>query len=99
MAAKVGIVSPTDDNYELRGQKIGTRANRSMLNRRLHVSVSSLSLAPCPFCNGPAEMREGPFTYVQCSECKASGPKGEVAGDINASTAARFWNDRKTRKR
>lgn len=46
-------------------------------------------LEPCPFCDGEAELREGEFSFVKCSNCDAESFHGETSDEVVAA-----WNRR-----
>lgn len=53
-------------------------------------------MKPCPFCGAKPRLREGPFTYVECDSCGASGPKFKFACQMTRALAVAKWDQRET---
>lgn len=51
--------------------------------------MSNMTLEPCPFCGGAAELLTGLAPFVECSECAATGAQTE-----SEHCAAQAWNRR-----
>lgn len=49
--------------------------------------MSEIKPCPYPLCVGEGRLSVGPYSWVECSECGASGPKA-----VSNSAAIEKWN-------